>query len=149
MPSDDPSVSGPRIVRTAAILGFIVRNRFAIGSQVQRRFADRLRSGRTTAGTSKKWNHWLPGCGADEINVASFPKSSRHRSGREANPAGHYCPGQVIGNPAGSIVAASTDCKDSSDKTLHEVLVTEFLLALWQTVQHRPDRNSSPCSGGR
>jgi hypothetical protein len=125
----------------AAILGFIVRNRFAIGSQIQRRFADRLRSGRTTR------RH------LEEMESLGYLGVAPTRSTSPLFPKVFYVTGRGVKRLQQAMTAQGKSWEPSrvdrrgqhrlqgysSDKTLHEVLTTEFLLALWQTMQHRPD----------
>jgi len=121
-----------------AILGYVYRNRFAVASQVQRRFADVLRSDRTarrhlaemedlgyiavapTRSTSPLWPkvYFVTARGLRKLRKSLAAKAKRATVSR---------------------VDRSLREGYSADHVLHEILTMEFLLALWQTVQARPD----------
>lgn len=120
------------------ILAFIYRNRFAVASQIQRRFADALPSDRTarrhltelealgcvgvadTRSTSPLFPkvYFVTGRGIRKIEESLRERGKPGRCGRRdrRRPEAY-----------------------SADHVLHEILTTEFLLNVWQTVQRRRD----------
>ena len=121
-----------------AILSFVYRNRFAVANQIQRRFADVLKSDRTarrhleemealgylgvapTRSTSPLWP-----------KVYHLTKRGARRLREVLDRKGK--PGNVIrverARPEGY----------SADHVLHEIFITEFLLAVWQTTRSKDD----------
>src|SRR5262245_15506956 len=125
----------------AAILSFIYRNRFVVSSQVQRRFSQYLRSDRTTR------RH------LEEMQQLRLLDIVPTRNLSPVFPKVFYCSGRGVRRlrqayaAQGKIWDASRiDRKGrhsregyTSEQVMHELLLTEFLLAVWQTVQGRPD----------
>jgi hypothetical protein len=125
----------------SAIISFVYRNRLCIASQVQRRFSKFLRSDRTARRHLEELQALglldvMPGRGLGRVfpkvyyvtgkglrrlresfaaNGKSWTPSRRDRSGRR------------------------TDEGLSADHVIHELLVTEFMLGIWQTVEARAD----------
>jgi hypothetical protein len=125
----------------APILAFVYRNRFAIGSQIQRRFPSVLKSERTC----RRHLEELQVLGLLDVVPtrglgSNFPKvyfvtAKGIRSFRRslAENGTSWEPGRIdrAGQRGREGYAAET--------VIHELLTTEFLLALWQTVQNRLD----------
>lgn len=124
-----------------AILSFIYRNRFAVSCQVQRRFPKYLRSDRTTRrhleemehlgylglaptrNTSPLWPkvYYVTPKGLRKLGAVLAAQGKKWHPSRVDRPSRHRREGY------------------SSDRVVHEVLTTEFLLAAWQTIEARPD----------
>ncbi|MBW3598479.1 MAG: replication-relaxation family protein [Planctomycetes bacterium] len=124
-----------------AILSFVYRNRYAVASQIQRRFADKLRSDRTTrrhlaeleelrllgvvsarsVGPLFPKVYYVTGRGVRTLRQAFAPRGTTWTTGKVDRRGRHASEGH------------------SADHVLHEIFVTEFLLAVWQTVHGRPD----------
>jgi hypothetical protein len=125
----------------SAILAFVFRNRFAIGSQIQRRFPEILRSERTT----RRHLEELESLGLLDVVPTrglgpNFPKvyfvtaegtrllrKSLKDKGTAWEPGRSDRPGQRRREGY------------SSETVIHEILITEFLLAVWETVERRED----------
>lgn len=125
----------------AAILGFVYRNRFAVASQIQRRFSNILRSDRTARRHLEELESLrhlgvAPGRGVGPL----FPKvyfvtgkgvlklrDSLAKQGRRWQPS--------------RVDRRGRHAKEgySADRIVHEILITEFLLAVWQTIDRRAD----------
>ena len=121
-----------------AILSWIYRNRFAVTSQVQRRFPQVLRSSRTA------WRH------LEEMETLGYLGVAPTRSTSPLWPKVSFVTKRGLRKLREALAAKGTPWKPpvrdeqrrpgfSADHVLHEVLTTEFLLAAWQTVQGRPD----------
>lgn len=125
----------------AAILSFIYRNRFVVSSQVQRRFSQFLGSDRTTRRHLEEMQqlrlldivptrntsplfpkvYYVTGRGVRQLRQAYAAQGKTWNSSRVERKGQHRKEGY------------------GAEQVLHEILLTEFLLALWQTVQGRPD----------
>ena len=124
-----------------AILGFVYRNRFAVASQIQRRFNKVLRSDRTTRRHLEELEALgylgvAPGRGVGPL----FPKvyyatgrGVRRLSQSLANHGKPWQPSRIDRR------GRNTQEGYAADRIIHEILITEFLLAVWQTIQRRPD----------
>lgn len=125
----------------AAILSFVYRNRFVVSSQVQRRFSQYLKSDRTTR------RH------LEELQQLRLIDIAPTRNTSPVFPKVYYVTGrgvrklkQAYAARGKSWDASRIDRKGrhskegyTAEQVLHEILLTEFLLAVWQTVQARPD----------
>ncbi len=137
-----------------AILGFVYRNRLAVASQIQRRFASILKTDRTTRRHLAEMES-LGFLGLVETRNTSplWPKiyfvtktgASRLRAELERQSK----PGQLIR------VDRSRSEGHSGEHVLHELLITEFGVAVWQTIQARDnldllqiERRSLPSNDG-
>ena len=124
-----------------AILAFVHRNRFAVANQVQRRFSEILRSDRTAR------RH------LEEMESLGYLASAPARGVSPLFPKVYYVTGQGIGRLRKSLdvrgkawnavridrCGRHKDEGYAADHIIHEVLITEFLLALWQTAHGRDD----------
>ena len=125
----------------AAVLGFIYRNRFAVASQIQRRFSNILRSDRT----ARRHLEELEALG----HLAVVPA----RGVSPLFPKVYYVTGRGVRRLRESLAAQSKPWEAahvdrrgrnsregySADRILHEILTTEFMLAVWQAVHGRAD----------
>jgi hypothetical protein len=125
----------------AAILGFVYRNRFAVASQIQRRFRDLLRSDRTAR------RH------LEELEALGYLGVAPARAVGPLFPKVYYVTGRGVrrlkeslskqGKPwePSRIDRRGRDAKEgySAEQIIHEILTTEFMLAVWQTIEGRPD----------
>jgi len=125
----------------AAILGFVYRNRFAVASQIQRRFCDILRSDRTAR------RH------LEEMESLRLLEVAPTRGVSPLFPKVYYVTGRGVKKLRESLSAQGKPWKAtrvdrqgrssregySADRIIHEILTTEFLLAVWQTVHQRTD----------
>jgi protein involved in plasmid replication-relaxation len=124
----------------AALLAFVYRNRFAVASQIQRRFPEFLRSDRTAR------RH------LEELEALGHLAVAPSRAVGPLFPKVYYVTGRGLRKLQGGLAAKGKTWKARPDRrsrhsrqgygpdhVLHELLVTEFLLAVWQTVQGRPD----------
>jgi len=125
----------------AAILGFVYRNRFAVASQIQRRFRSALRSDRTSRrhlAELESLGHLgvLPARGVGPL----FPKvyfvtgrGVQHLSESLTKRGKTWSPSSVdrCGRDSNEGYAA--------EHIIHELLITEFMLAVWQTIEQRSD----------
>jgi Replication-relaxation len=125
----------------AAILGFVYRNRFAVASQIQRRFCNVLRSGRTTRRhleelESLKFLGVAPGRGVGPL----FPKVY-YLTGRGVRRLKESL--AKLGKPwqPSRIDRRGRDANEgyTAEQIVHELLITEFMLAVWQTIEGRLD----------
>lgn len=125
----------------AAILSFIYRNRFVVSSQVQRRFSTYLRSSRTTRRHLEEMQqlrlldivptrntsplfpkvYYVTGSGVRKLRKAYAAQGKTWEAGRIDRKGRHRNEGY------------------GSEQVLHEILLSEFLLAVWQTVKGRGD----------
>ena len=124
-----------------AILGFVYRNRFAVASQIQRRFSDVLRSDRTAR------RH------LEELEALGYLAAAPARGVGPLFPKVYYVTGRGVQKLQKSLTVQGKswhavridrrghDAKEgySADRIIHEILTTEFLLAVWQTVHKRAD----------
>jgi Replication-relaxation len=133
----------PKIERShfPAVLGFVYRNRFAVSSQIQRRFGQILRSDRTAR------RH------LEELDALGYLGVAPGRGVGPLFPKVYYVTGRGVRRLRQSLANHDKAWKPSridrrgrdsqegyaADRIIHEILITEFLLALWQTVDRRPD----------
>lgn len=125
----------------AAILGFIYRNRYVVSSQVQRRFSTCLRSSRTTRRHLEEMQQLrLLDIVPTRNTSPLFPKVY-YVTGRGVRKLRQAYVAQGKTWDASRIDRKGRHSKEgySSEQVIHEILLTEFLLAVWQTVQGRPD----------
>jgi hypothetical protein len=124
-----------------AILGFVYRNRFAVASQIQRRFSNVLRSDRTARRHLEELESlgFLAAAPARGVSPL-FPKVF-YVTGRGVRKLRESLAGQGKPWKAVRVDRHGRDTKEgySADRILHEILTTEFLLAIWQTVHGRAD----------
>ena len=124
-----------------AILGFVYRNRFVVASQIQRRFSTVLRSGRTTRRHLEELEALgllgiTPGRGVGPL----FPKVY-YVTGRGVRRLKEVLSKQGKKWQPSRIDRRGRDAREgyTADRIIHEILITEFMLALWQTIDERPD----------
>ena len=122
-----------------AILGFVYRNRFAVASQIQRRFSTVLRSDRTAR------RH------LEELEALGYLATAPMRGVSPLFPKVYFITGRGVRKLRESLAAQGKPWKAvrvdrrgrnteegySADRVIHEILTTEFLLAVWQTVRRR------------
>lgn len=125
----------------AAILAFLHRNRFAVTSQIQRRFGNVLRSARTTRRHLAEMESLglvgvLPARGVGPL----FPKVY-FVTGRGIRRVK-----EKLAERGNSWSASRTDRRGrdsnegyAAEHVIHELLITEFMLTVWQTIERRPD----------
>jgi hypothetical protein len=125
----------------AAILGFVYRNRFAVASQIQRRFSSILRSDRT----ARRHLEELESLGYLAVAPARgvgplFPKVY-YVTGRGVRRLKEALTTQDKPWQPSRIDRRARDAKEgySAEQIIHEILITEFMLAVWQTIEGRPD----------
>jgi hypothetical protein len=125
----------------SAILGFVYRNRFAVASQIQRRFSDVLRSDRTAR------RH------LEELESLGYLAAAPARGVSPLFPKVYYVTSRGVRKLRESLATQgkqwhagridrrgrNTEEGYSADRIIHEILTTEFLLAVWQTVHGRAD----------
>lgn len=124
-----------------AIVRFVYENRLAVASQIRRRFPKELRSDRTT----RRHLVELEALGylavvPTQATGPLFPKAfratgrglRRRHQGLAADGTSWH-PARVPRNRGHRRAGVS------ADHVLHDVLITEFLLAVWQTIEQRPD----------
>ena len=127
---------GPKVWRShfLPILGFVYRNRFAVASQIQRRFAKAMPSDRTARRHLAELER--TGC----LGVADT------RSVSPLFPKVYFVTGRGVRKIEESLCERGrpgTCCKRdrrrpeaySPSHVLHEVLTTEFLLNVWETIE--------------
>jgi hypothetical protein len=121
-----------------AILSFVYRNRYSVASQIQRRFHNILTSDRTT----RRHLSEMEALGyIDVVTTRSvsplWPKvyfvTKRGAQRLRQELAARGKPGHVIR------VDRSRGEGYSAEHVVHEILATEFLLAVWQTIEARGD----------
>jgi hypothetical protein len=124
-----------------AILAYVYRNRFAVASQIQRRFSKVLRSGRTAR------RH------LEELVALGFLGVAPGRGVGPLFPKVYYVTGLGVqrlkeslskqGKPwePSRIDRRGRDANEgySAEQIIHEILITEFMLTLWQTIEGRSD----------
>jgi hypothetical protein len=125
----------------AAILGFVYRNRFAVASQIQRRFCNVLQSARTTR------RH------LEELESLRFLGTALGRGIGPLFPKVYYVTGRGVRRLKESLAKQGKAWQPSridrrgrnakegytAEQIVHELLITEFMLAVWQTIEGRPD----------
>jgi hypothetical protein len=123
------------------ILAFVYRSRFAVASQIQRRFADVLKSDRTTR------RH------LEEMESLGYLGVAPARGTSPLFPKIYYVTGrgvrhlrECMAKQGKSWEATRVDRRGrharegyGAEKLLHEIMTTEFLLAVWQQEQKNPD----------
>jgi hypothetical protein len=123
------------------ILAFVYRNRFAVASQIQRRFADVFKSARTTR------RH------LDELELLGYLGVAPARGTSPLFPKIYYVTGRGVRYLRGCLEkqgksweATRVDRRGrharegyGAEKLLHEIMTTEFLLTVWQQEQKNPD----------
>ena len=124
-----------------AILTFVYRNRFAVRSQVQTRFADVLRSERTGQRhleelQSLGYLDLVPARGIGAVFPKVFFVTGRGVRKIEKSLAEQ---GKAWTAVRVDRRGQRTDEGYSADQVVHEILITEFLSAAWQTVRSRLD----------
>lgn len=133
-----------------SVCGFVYRNRYSIASQIQRRFAHVIKSDRTARRHLAElqalgWLDLTPTRGTSPL----FPKVY-HVSGRGGRKLREALTAK--GKP-GYIIRVDRRRGDgySADHVLHEVLITEFMLMVWESAQRdgelellRVERRSIP-----
>jgi hypothetical protein len=125
----------------AALLSFVYRNRFVVSSQVQRRFSQYLRSDRTTRRHLEELQQLrLLDIVPTRNTSPLFPKVY-YVTGRGVRKLKQAYAAQGKMLDASRIDRKARHSKEgySSEQVVHEILLTEFLLAVWQTIQGRPD----------
>jgi len=124
-----------------SILSFVYRNRFAVASQIQRRFTSVLRSDRTTR------RH------LEEMEALGLLGVAPARGVGPLFPKVYFVTGRGVRKIQESLAAKGKSWKPSrvdrsgrhtkegytTEQVIHEILLTEFLLAVWQTIDGRPD----------
>ncbi|MEX2140434.1 MAG: replication-relaxation family protein [Pirellulales bacterium] len=121
-----------------AILSFVYRNRFAVANQIQRRFADVLKSDRTVR------RH------LEEMETLGYLGVAPTRSTSPLWPKVYYVTKrgarrlrEILARKgkAGNVIRLERTRPEgySADHVLHEIFITEFLLAVWQTMRARED----------
>jgi hypothetical protein len=122
-------------------LGFVYRNRFAVASQIQRRFSTVLRSDRTAR------RH------LEELEALRFLGVAPARGVGPLFPKVYYVTGHGVRRVTKSLAKQGKTWRPSridrrsrdsnegytAEQIIHELLITEFMLAVWQTVEKRPD----------
>ena len=120
---------------------FAYRNRFAVGSQIQRRFADILKSSRTSR------RH------LEELESLGYLATAPARGLSPLFPKIYYVTGRGVQRikerlkqqgkswEATRVDRRGRDAREGygAEKLLHEILTTEFLLNVWQEQQRTPD----------
>jgi len=124
-----------------AILSFVYRNRFAVANQIQRRFSEILKSDRTAR------RH------LEELESLGLLATAPARGVSPLFPKVYYVTGRGVRKIQESLERKGKPWKHSridrrsrdagegyaAEHIVHEILITEFLLSLWQTAQARPD----------
>jgi len=124
-----------------AILGFVYRNRFAVSSQIQRRFATVLKSDRTAR------RH------LEELETLGYLGVAPTRGVGPLFPKVYFVTGRGVRRLRESLAAQGKRWQPgqvdrrgrhrlegfSAEHILHEILITEFLLEVIRTVDGRPD----------
>lgn len=123
------------------ILSFVHRNHFVIAQQVQRRFPSHLRSSRTTR------RH------LEELESLGYLATAPARGVSPLFPKVYFVPAKGLRRLQKALAgqgrpwrASRVDRKGrhagegfTAEHLLHEILISEFMLALWQTTQARSD----------
>lgn len=124
-----------------AVLAFVYRNRFAVASQIQRRFADVIKSSRTAR------RH------LEELQGLGYLGVTPGRGVGPLFPKVYYVTRRGLCRLRKSLATQGKPWQEStvdrrgrhsregyaSDHLIHELLITEFLLALWQTADRWND----------
>jgi hypothetical protein len=133
--------AGPERPHFPAILGFVYRNRFAVASQIRRRFADVLKSDRTAR------RH------LEELEVLGYLGLAPTSGLSPLFPKVYYVTGRGVKKLQTSLATQEKPWKAarvdrcgrhsqegySADRIIHELLITEFLLGIQQTIVGRSD----------
>lgn len=120
------------------ILGFVYRNRFATASQIQRRFRDVLPSARTARRHLAEmealgWLDVVPARGTSPLWPKIFVVVPRGARRLRAALAAKGKSGKVVETDRARSEGYS------SEFVVHELQITEFLLAIRQTIQEQAD----------
>ena len=121
----------------ARILAFVHRNRFAVASQIQRRFSDVLRSDRTAR------RH------LEEMEALGYLGVAPARGVSPLFPKVYYVAGrgvrrlqECLADHGKTWEATRVDRRSrhthegfGAEQLIHEIFITEFLLAIWQAGQ--------------
>lgn len=125
----------------AKVLAFVHRNRFAVASQIQRRFADVLRSDRTAR------RH------LEEMESLGYLGVAPARGVSPLFPKVYYVTGRGVRRLRECLAASGKSWEATrvdrrgrhshegygAEQLVHEILITEFLLSVWQTGESDPD----------
>ncbi|MCH7727816.1 MAG: replication-relaxation family protein [Planctomycetes bacterium] len=125
--------SGKERPHFCGILGYVYRNRYVVASQIQRRFSHWLKSDRTTR------RHLA------EMQALGYLGVAPTRSTSPLWPKVYYITqggarrlrqALAARSKQGDVVRSDRTRTNgyAADHVLHEVLTTEFLLAVWQTI---------------
>ena len=120
------------------ILAFVYRNRYALASQIQRRFATAVPSDRTAR------RHLA------EMESLGYLAVAEARSTSPLWPKVYFVTrrgvrrlreGLAKRNQSGTITCVDRGRREgvAAEHLLHEILITEFMLQVWQTVSSRDD----------
>lgn len=133
--------TGPVRPHFPAILGFVYRNRFAVASQIRRRFADVLKSERTTRRHLEElealgYLGLAPTCGLSPLFPKVYYVTGRGVKTLQKSLAAHGKPWKAV-----RVDRCGRHSQEgySADRTIHELLITEFLLGIRQTIAGRSD----------
>ncbi len=125
----------------SAILGFVYRNRFAVASQIQRRFCDIMRSDRTARRHLEELEALghlavVPAQGVSPLFPKVYYVTGRGVQRLQESLAAHGRPWQAV-----RVDRRGRQTQDgyAVNHIVHELLVTQFMLAVWQTVEGRED----------
>jgi hypothetical protein len=125
----------------ARILAFVHRNRFVVASQIQRRFSDVLRSDRTAR------RH------LEQMEALGYLGVAPARGTSPLFPKVYYVAGrgvrrlrECLADHGKTWEATRVDRRSrhahegfGAEQLIHEIFITEFLLAIWQAGQECPD----------
>lgn len=125
----------------ARILAFVHRNRFAVASQIQRRFADVLRSDRTAR------RH------LEEMEALGYLGVAPARGVSPLFPKVYYVTGRGVRRLRECLAAQGKSWEATrvdrrgrhtregygAEQLVHEILITEFLLSVWQIGESDPN----------
>ena len=133
--------AGPERPHFPAILGFVYRNRFAVASQIGRRFADVLKSERTTRRHLEElealgYLGLAPTCGLSPLFPKVYYVTGRGVKKLQASLAAQGKPWKAV-----RVDRCGRHSQEgySADRTIHELLITEFLLGTRETIAGRSD----------
>ena len=120
------------------VLTFVYRNRFAIAEQIRRRFSHILKSGRTTRRhlvemESLGWVDVVPTRGTSPLWPKTYYCTARGARKLRESLAAKGKPGHIIR------VDRRRREGYSVDHVLHEVLTTEFMLMVWESMRASDD----------
>ncbi|MBI1902946.1 MAG: replication-relaxation family protein [Planctomycetia bacterium] len=125
----------------AAILAWVYRNRFAVASQIQRRFAKYLKSGRTARRQLQELESlgWLGVAPARAVGPL-FPKVYYvTRSGVQRIKEAFKLQGKTWEPTRVDRKGWHSKAGYSAEHVIHELLLTEFLLGIWKEFAVRTD----------